>query len=204
MFKKIRNYFITGLILLLPIVATFYIVFAIFSTLDRVVRPLIILLFGREIYGIGVLLSLALIVFAGMFGRNVLGRKLIAISEWLMVRIPLVKQVYITVKQIIDTIFSQTATRNFKRLVMIEYPRKGVHQLGFITGSSAAVLQKETNDKLVNVFVPTTPNPTSGMLVLVPEEDVTYLDIPIEDGIKLILSGGVVVPEMRENLKENK
>ncbi|AZR73151.1 hypothetical protein BBF96_06995 [Anoxybacter fermentans] len=203
MLRKIRNYFITGLIVLLPIVATVYIIFAIFSTLDRVVRPVIQIIFGREIYGLGVVLSLALIIFAGIFAKNVLGRRLIALSEWLMVRIPVVKQIYITVKQIIDTVFNQTTTTAFKQVVMIEYPRKGVYQLGFVTGHGIREVQERTGVEVMNIFIPTTPNPTSGMLVLVPKEDVIYLNITIEEGLKLILSGGVLVPDWKNRIKES-
>ncbi len=202
MLRKIRNNAITGLILVLPIVATIYILYAVFSTLDRILRPIIFLLFGREIYGLGVVLSFVLIVLAGIFGKNVLGRKLIGFSEAFMIRIPLVKQIYITIKQISETVLNKTTTTAFKQVIMIEYPRKGIYQLGFITSAGAHEVELKAGDEIVNIFVPTTPNPTSGMFVMVPKKDVIFLDMSIEEGIKMVLSGGVLIPQCKNAHRE--
>ncbi len=202
MLRQLRNNAIAGLIILLPIVATIYILYAVFSTLDRILRPFIVLIFGREIYGLGVVVSFVVIVFAGMFGKNVLGRKLISFSEALMIRIPLVKQIYITVKQISETVFSKSTATAFKQVVMIEYPRKGLYQLGFITGNGALEIESLTGEEILNIFVPTTPNPTSGMLVILPKSDVIVLEMSVEDAIKMILSGGVIIPQSKDAQRE--
>lgn len=199
MLRQLRNHFIAGVIILLPLAATVYILYAILATMDRVVRPITQLIFGQEVYGVGVLLSMIFIISAGIIGKNVLGRKLISLSEWIMYRIPLVRQVYTTFKQIIDAVFNHSTIAAFTEVVLIEYPRKGIYQLGFVTNRAQGEIQARTNTEIVNVFVPTTPNPTSGMLVLVPKDDIIYLNMTIEEGIKLILSGGVLVPNWEED-----
>ncbi len=199
MFRWIRNSFLAGVIVVLPIAGTIYILFVIFSTLDKIVSPVVNLIFGREIYGLGVVLSLGLIVLAGVIGKNYLGKKLIELSEWLMVRLPIVRPVYTTVKQIIDALFLQGTTTAFKQVVLIEYPRRGIYQLGFLTGSGVGEIQIRTEAEIINVFLPTTPNPTSGMLIMVPREDVIFLQMTVEEGIKLVLSGGVLVPRVEKS-----
>lgn len=198
MFRWIRNSFLAGLIFLLPIVATIYIIFVIFAALDRVVRPLSIWIFGVEIYGLGIVMTMLLILIAGIVARNIFGKKLVSLSEWIMTKIPLVNQIYGTVKQIIDAIFNKASTAAFKKVVMIEYPRKGIYQLGFITNEGIQEIESQINQKMVNIFLPTTPNPTSGMFIMIPKDDVFLLEMTVEEGIKIILSGGVLVPQWRK------
>lgn len=199
MLRQLRNHFIAGIIILLPLVATVYILYVVLATMDRIVRPITQLIFGQEVYGVGVLFSMIFIIAVGIVGKNVLGRRLISLSEWIMFRIPLVRQVYTTFKQIIDAVFNRSTVAAFTEVVLIEYPRKEIYQLGFVTNRAQGEIQARTNTEIVNVFVPTTPNPTSGMLVLVPKDDIIYLDMTIEEGIKLILSGGVLVPNWEED-----
>lgn len=194
MLKAIRNYFITGLIVLLPIFATFYFVIWIFVTVDRIIRPIV----PYRIPGLGLVIGLLLIILAGVIGKNVIGRQLIGTGEWLMNRIPLVRQVYTTLKQIMDAFLNQSTMKAFQTVVLVEYPRKGIYQLGFLTNQGMKILQQAAGAELVNIFLPTTPNPTSGMLVMVPHEDVIFPEITVEDGIKLILSGGVLYPNPKE------
>lgn len=190
MLKTIRNYFLAGLIVLLPIFVTFYFVIGLFLTVDRLVRPIV----PYQIPGLGFISGLILIFIAGIIGKNVIGRRLIGHWEWLMSQIPVVKQVYSTIKQIMDAFVNTSTINAFKYVVLVEYPRKGLYQLGFVTNTEVERLWEATGKEIVNVFLPTTPNPTSGMLVIVPKDDVIYLDITVEEGIKLILSGGVITP----------
>lgn len=163
-------------------------------TADRLLRPIV----PYNIPGLGLVAGLILIFTAGIIGKNMLGRRLIGSGEWIMNKIPLVKQVYTTLKQVMDAFFNQSTMNAFKKVVLIEYPRKGLFQLGFLTNSGSEALNNATGHEIVNIFLPTTPNPTSGMLVMVPKEDVIELDLPVEDGIKLILSGGVLIPTKKD------
>jgi len=194
--KSLRNYLITGLIILLPLIITVYIVTSIFNAVDGVLRPLVELVIGRSIYGLGFLLTIGFILGVGAIGTNVLGKRLIDYGERILTKIPLVRNIYLTVQQLIDALFLKNKTA-FRKVVLIEYPRKGLYQVGFLTSEGLGEVQSNTDEEVINIFVPTTPNPTSGMLVLVPKEDVTYLDMNVEEGLKLIISGGTVVPNKK-------
>lgn len=197
MLKNLRNYLITGLIILLPLVVTTYIITIIFNAVDGFLRPVIELVIGRSVYGLGFILTMTLILGVGIVGTNVLGKRLIDFGERVLTKIPLVKNIYVTVQQIINALFLKNKTA-FRKVVMIEYPREGLYQVGFITSDGAGEVQENTDEEIVNVFVPTTPNPTSGMLVLVPQKDVTYLEMTVEEGMKFIISGGTVVSEKND------
>jgi len=194
--KSLRNYLITGLIILLPLIITVYIVTSIFNAVDGVLRPLVELVIGRSIYGLGFLLTIGFILGVGAIGTNVLGKRLIDYGERILTKIPLVRNIYLTVQQLIDALFLKNKTA-FRKVVLIEYPRKGLYQVGFLTSEGMGEVQSNTDEEVINIFVPTTPNPTSGMLVLVPKEDITYLDMNVEEGLKLIISGGTVVPNKK-------
>ncbi|MBM7623161.1 DUF502 domain-containing protein [Sporohalobacter salinus] len=194
MLKNLRNYLITGLIILLPLVVTVYIITGIFSAVDGFLRPVIELVIGRSVYGLGFILTIFVILGVGIIGTNVLGKRLIEFGEKFLTKIPVVKDIYVTVQQIINALFLKNKTA-FRKVVIVEYPRKGLYQVGFITSDGVGEVQQNTDEKIVNVFIPTTPNPTSGMLILVPHKDITYLDMTVEEGMKFIISGGTVVSE---------
>jgi uncharacterized membrane protein len=209
MFKAIRNYLIIGTLALLPAVATLYVLKLLFQFIDptlgiTVARildwvglvefPLQLgrLRFDTHIPGVGLLLTLGLLILVGMLAKSFFGRQMILFTERIFSRIPIARGIYSTVKQITNA-FGHDAT-SFKRVVMVEYPRKGLYTLGFYTGESNDEIHRQAGEKVLNIFLPTTPNPTSGWLVLIPEKDVIFLDITVEDGLKYIISGGVVVP----------
>ena len=194
--KKIQLLFMRGLFTLLPTVITIYLLFSFFSLLDSIIGDFIEYLVGYPLPGVGVISSLLLILGVGFFVTNVLGSKLIAFGERIIHRIPIVTNIYFGIKQIIDA-FSMEGKRVFNKVVLIEYPRKGLYALVFLTGESKGEVQEKTHSTLVNVFIPTTPNPTSGMLLLIPKGDVINLDMTVEEGLKLIVSAGVVVPEYK-------
>ncbi len=193
MLKELRNYLITGLIILLPLIATSYIIITVISIMDSVFNPLVKIFIGKEIYGLGTILTFFSIILVGIFAKNVLGKKLIDFGERLLTKIPLVKNIYVTIRQIINSLFLHNKTA-FRQVVMVEYPRKGIYQLGFLTCEGIGQLQEKIQQEVVNVFIPTTPNPTSGMLILVPKDDVIHLDMTVEEGLKLIVSGGTLSP----------
>lgn len=198
MIKAIRDYFIAGLMVLIPVFLTFYIIYAIFVTLDHFLRPLILLLFGRYIPGLGIVATLLIIVLAGVVGKNVMGLRFLSLWELALKRIPLVKQVYTTLKQIMDAFFNTTTMNAFKHVVLVEYPQTGLYRLGFLTNSGVEEFKAATGVELVNVFLPTTPNATSGMLIMVPRDKMVMVNMDVEDGIKLILSGGVLTPTKKD------
>ena len=141
--------------------------------------------------------SLAVIISTGLFAANYVGKKLIGFGERIVVRIPLVRSIYLTVKQIVDAFMHGGKNMAFKRVVLIEYPRKGIYSIGFITAESNGEVQAKTKENVMSVFLPTTPNPTSGYLLFVPREDVVVLDMSVEDGLKLVVSGGIIAPEYK-------
>lgn len=192
---KLKTYFITGIFAILPLAATIFAVNWLFNVTDDLAVDFVALITGRRIKGLGVLSLVILVFLAGLFTTNVLGRTLLNYGEALISRVPIAGAIYRTVKQILDA-FS-TDKNAFQRVVMLEYPRRGIYAFGFVTGTSEGVFDESNpgNERLINVFLPTTPNPTSGFLLLVPETDVIPVNLSVEEGIKLIISGGVITPQ---------
>ena len=203
MLRSIRTAFITGLLILLPLGVT---VFIISIILDRIGNPASELFFRfidqniRELPAVVIPLQLLslIIVFLiitalGYFSRIFIGQLLLKFFERILTRLPLVSLVYNTVKQLVDT-FSQQQKAVFQEVVMIEYPRKGIYAIGFLTNQAKGEVQSLTGENLVNVFVPTTPNPTSGFLLMLPQKEVISMQMSIGDGMKTIISGGAVTP----------
>ena len=192
--KKVKQLFVRGLFTLLPVVATIYIAYFLFNLMDNFLGTRIEALAGRRLPGIGIAASILLIFVAGFFVSNVLGGRLFHLGERLVRKVPIVSKIYNAVKQIVDA-FSLQGKPVFSQVVLIEYPRKGTYAVGFLTGECKGEVQTKTAARLMNVFIPTTPNPTSGMLILVPDSEITILDMTVEEGLKLIVSAGVVVPD---------
>lgn len=194
--SRLRRYFITGLIVFLPVAVTINILLWLFRTLDSFLGRLFTLLIGRPIPGLGLAASVAVILVIGVLATNVIGRRIVEFFERLMLRIPLARSIYSATKQLSDSIFGQRRAA-FQRAVLIEWPRKGVYTVGFVTGVSVGEAQAKTPERVFNVFVVSTPNPTTGFLVLVPEEQVIPLEMSVEDALKMVMSGGIVSPPLR-------
>lgn len=204
MLRSLRNAFITGIVVILPLGVTFMLINFLlvklgnpasqffFWYLDSEWRSLPAVKFALETTSVLVVFSL--ITLLGYGSRFVLGRIILVGLERLLDRVPLINTVYRTVKQIVDT-FGQQEKAVFQEVVLIEYPRKRCYVLGFLTSTAMGETQANTGEHIVNIFVPTTPNPTSGFLLMLPEEDITRLKMNIADGMKLIISGGAVVPD---------
>ena len=199
--KSIRNAFISGLLLMLPFGVTIVILHFL---VDRIGAPMSHFFFWYSdartgpfqyvLDFISMLIVFVLITVLGCFSRYFLGRMLWGWTEQLVGRVPFVNTVYKSVKQIVET-FSKQQKAVFQQVVLVEYPRKGVYVLGFLTSTARGEVQEKTGKTVVNVFVPTTPNPTSGFLLMVPEEELTYLQMSVGEGMKAIISGGAVVPD---------
>jgi uncharacterized membrane protein len=187
MLRRLRTYFFTGLIIVLPFLLTLYFLWLVFGFVDGLIGPVLKLIIGQRLPGVGFIFTVGLILGTGMLATNYLGRRLLAWGDRLFIRLPLVRSVYQTLKQLVHAVFSEKQ-KAFQRVVLVEYPRKGVYSLAFLTRDV------EEAGEMVMAFVPTTPNPTSGFLLLIPKKEVKYLDMSVEDGLKLIVSGGVIVP----------
>ncbi len=188
-----RRRFLTGLLILLPTVLTGYVVYRLFISIDNILEPLARKYPILDIPGLGFIGVVLIILIAGVFASNLIGRRIIGSIEELVKRIPLISRMYIAVKQISE-VFLQHERTVFKKAVMIEYPRKGIYVVGFVTSRWNIPESKGGERTFVNIFLPTTPNPTSGLFLLVPEHDVIPIDCSPEEALKMIISGGAVLP----------
>jgi len=195
----LRKYFITGLLILVPLAITFWVINSVIGTMDQ---SLLLLppewrpenLFGRHIPGVGTILTLLIIFLTGLLTRNYVGNYVVAGWESLLNRIPIVNSIYSSVKQVSDTLFSSDGNA-FRTAVMVQYPREGMWTIAFVTGAPSQQVQQHLTGEYVSLYVPTTPNPTSGFFLMVPKADVIELDMSVDVALKHIVSMGVVAPE---------
>ena len=198
-----RKYVIAGLLVWMQLGITFLVIRAIVGLLDR---TLLLLpepyqpdnLLGMHIPGLGVLLAAILVLTTGMIVANFLGKRLVVAWEHFLARIPLVRSLYAAIKQIMEAVLS-TDAQSFRKVLLIEYPRKGVWSLAFLTSDNLGEVQAKTRGEVISVFIPTTPNPTSGFIIMVPKDEVIELDMAVEDGLKMIISLGVAVPPWQKD-----
>lgn len=200
--STLRKYLFAGLLVWLPLGVTVLVIKALIDLMDRVLvfipdawHPEALL--GFRIPGLGVVLSLIVLFITGIIAANLFGKRVVTAWESLLARIPLVNTIYSAVKQVAETIFADKG-KSFRKVLLIEYPRKGLWAIAFYTGSAVGEIQERTSREVVNVFIPTTPNPTSGFLIMVPREEIIELDMPVDEGIKLIMSLGVIIPEWKK------
>jgi len=191
--KSIRTIFFTGLIILLPALITIYVLGFTFNLIDSLLGNLFSALLGITIPGLGFLVTIGIILLVGLIATNVIGHKLLKVVETAFARIPIIKPVYTSTRQIINA-FSAQQRKVFESVVMLDYPRKGLYALAFTTTKAAEEIQQKTVSDVITVFIPTTPNPTSGFLLMVPSNQLIQMDMTVEDALKLIVSGGVVAP----------
>jgi uncharacterized membrane protein len=198
--QRLRTDFLTGLVVVLPMFLTIYLVWATIHFVDARIVPLIPgrynpeNVFGRNIFGLGVLVFLSFTTLAGALAKGFIGRQILLFGERLVERTPVVRSVYNGLKQIVETIFNQSGT-TFQKACLIEYPRRGLWAVAFVaTDTRGEIPGKAGEPDLVSVFLPTTPNPTSGFLLFVPRRDMIPLDMSLEEAAKLIISAGLVTP----------
>jgi uncharacterized membrane protein len=194
----LKRYLIAGLLVWVPAGVTFFVLRLIIDLMDRTLllvpeayRPETIL--GFRIPGLGILLTFTLLLVTGFFTANIIGRRMVGRWESLLSRIPLVSPIYTGVKKVSETLLSDQATA-FRKVLLVEYPRQGVWSLAFMTANQLGEVQERTGKEVVCVFVPTTPNPTSGFIIMVPKEDVVELEMTVDEAFRMIVSLGVVVP----------
>lgn len=194
-----RKYFITGLLILVPLAITFWVLNAIISTMDQTLvllpaqwRPEALL--GVRIPGFGVILTVLIIFITGLLTRNFIGNYVVALWEAMLNRIPIVNSIYSSVKQVSDTLFSSSGNA-FRKAVLLQYPRQGSWTIAFLTGTPGGDVANHLQGDYISVYVPTTPNPTSGFFLMVPKADTIELDMTVDAALKYIVSMGVVAPE---------
>lgn len=201
---KLRAYLLAGILITAPISITLYLAWAVVSFIDARVTPLIPAKYNPESYlpfavpGLGVLVLIVLLILIGALTAGYVGRLLLRIYEGLLSRMPIVRSVYGAIKQIIETILAQQSPA-FSQAVLVEYPRRGLWAIAFITGTTEGEVQHITDEEVINVFLPTTPNPTSGFLLFVPRRDIIPLSMSVEDAAKMVVSGGIVTPPDRRS-----
>jgi uncharacterized membrane protein len=204
----LKRYLIAGLLIWVPLMITILVIRVLVDLMDNSLlllppewRPDALL--GMHIPGLGVLLTLLIVFLTGMIMANFVGRKLVKIWDGILARIPFVRTIHSAVKQVMETLFSPNG-RSFRKVLLIEYPRKGVWTLAFQTGEPEGEIRDKAGSEVVTVFVPTTPNPTSGFVIIVPKDEMIEMDMPVEEGLKLIMSLGVVGPASAKVASVNK
>ena len=201
--KRLQRYLVAGILVWVPLAVTFALVYLAVDITDNTLllipeqyRPDSLL--GFHIPGLGVILALIVLLVTGVLAANFVGRALVGSWESLLERIPFVRAVYSAAKKFSEIVFSDSS-ESFKKVLLIEYPRRGLYSLAFQTATDLGEVQARTGEDVVCCFVPTTPNPTSGLIIIVPKKDVTELDMEIDEALKMIISLGVVVPTWRRD-----
>ena len=194
--KKLRAQFSAGILVVVPIGAAILILRWLFLTIDNILQPVAKSLLGYTIPGLGLGITVVLIYLTGVVATSITGKRLISYGESLLARVPLFRYIYTSIKQIMESFASSRGT-GFLQVVLVEFPKKGMRAIGFVTSESCV----KSGEKLLNVFIPTSPNPTSGYLEIVRERDVIRTNISIDDALKMVLSGGKVsLQEVTEKL----
>jgi len=188
--RKLRRYFITGILVSIPLSATIFILVWIFNTVDNLLEPLIIRIWGHDIPGIGFGVTVVLIFLVGVIASNMLGKRLIRYGEHLIGRVPIFRQLYSTIKHIVDS-FSAPDKTSFLQVVLVEFPRKGMRTIGFVTNE----ITDKSGKKTLNVLIPNSPNPMSGFLEIVKEEQVVRTQVSVDQALQMIVSAGRMTPK---------
>jgi uncharacterized membrane protein len=201
--KQFRRYLVAGLLVWVPLGVTIFVLRVLIGLMDRSLllvpeqyRPETLL--GFAIPGLGIILTVLVVLITGLLVANFVGRSMVSLWESLLNRIPIVRTVYSGAKNFAEIVFSDS-NESFKKVLLIEYPRKGIYSLAFQTATNLGEVQEKTGESVVCTFVPTTPNPTSGYIIIVPKKDIIELDMEIDEAFKMIVSLGVVVPTWRND-----
>lgn len=198
-FGRMRGYFFAGILITAPIGISLWIAWGIINFFDNNVVSLLPHKYNPESYlpvqipGLGLVLTILTLTLIGWLAAGLIGRWVVRMTENLMARMPVISNIYGAIKQIMETVLSQKSN-SFRYVVLFEYPRKGIWTMGFVTGTTKGEVQNVIDEEMINVFVPTTPNPTSGFLLFVPKSDLHYLSMSPEEGFKMLVSTGIVTP----------
>ena len=195
---SLKRYFLTGLLVVVPIWGTILVLKTLFGTLDGLLGDFLKKYFPqRYVPGVGIMLLLTVILLAGLLTTNIMGRRVVTLWEDLLKRVPLVRGIYATIKSMMDVLSFQdkkSGEEKYSRVVMIEFPRKGQYALALVTGITPGEVQHISTDRVINVYVPTSPNPTSGYLLFVPESELIPVNMSVDEAMKMMFSGGMYTP----------
>ena len=189
--KVLRRYLFTGLLVLLPVVVTATVLWRFFFALDDILGRFVETYLGRSVPGVGLIALVALIMGIGAIASNFLGKRVIRVGERLVARVPLIGWIHRTTKQLFSTILEERG-ESFRKVVLVSYPQKGTYSVAFLTSESPTAVEGELGKGFVTVFLPTTPNPTSGFLLIVPAEEVIPMNLSIDEGLRLVISAGAL------------
>ena len=190
----LKRYFVSGVLVVVPLILTYLVLKFLFETIDGILQPVIHKLLGYFVPGLGIVVTLLIIFLAGILSRNYVGTRIYKIGERILSKLPIIRPIYSSAKQLLESV-TGPSVKSFKEVALVEYPRKGSWVIGFISNHfEIAMNEKKINH--ISVFVPSTPTPVSGMVVILPVEDVYPIDMTIEEGIKFLVSGGVAAPGM--------
>jgi uncharacterized membrane protein len=189
--RRLRRYFLTGLVALLPVGLSAFVLWRTFNALDRLLGQFFEMLLGFRVPGAGFVALILLILGIGAVAHNLVGKRLIRVVEDLVIRIPVVRWIYKTTKELSSAVLQESST-SFRKVVFVEFPYRGVYSIGFQTSDSASYVSKLTGKSLISVFIPTAPNPMTGYVILYPEEDVVALPMSVDDGLRFVLSAGAL------------
>ncbi len=191
---SLRLHFLSGVLVVVPIILTYIVLKFLFESLDGILQPILERVLGYSIYGLGVFTTILLIILAGILTRNFIGARLYKVGDRILVRMPIIRPIYSAAKQLLEAVTMPTMD-SFKEVALVEYPRRGAFALGFIS-NRIKIDSGGSLKKYVSVFVPSTPTPVSGMVIVLPEEDVHPVQMTIEEGVKFLVSGGVASPAL--------
>jgi len=200
----VRAAFLRGVAIIIPLALTIWFFRALLNAIDGIFSPLLAEWIGRHIPGLGFLSMLVMILLVGLLTRNLVGRLLLGWFESLVRSIPFVRSVYSAVRDLVNAFALDGKGKTFRQVVMVEYPRKGLYTIGFVTNEMPYVGPDQEKANFLNVYIPNPPNPTSGLLVLVPPAEAIPLALTVEQGLKLVLSGGIVIPDILTGKRSTK
>lgn len=203
--NTIKKIFLTGIAALIPVSVTLYVLFFVVKMMGKLMniippRYQPDQLLSLHIPGLDIVITIVLIFIIGLITKSYIGNKVVGWGEFILGKIPIVRTIYSGVKILVEAIFGEKSD-SFKRVVLIEYPRKGLYSIAFVTGIARGEVQEKTAQRCINIFLPTTPNPTSGFYLMVPETDAINLDMTVDEAFTLIISGGVFAPRQAVNEK---
>ena len=204
--NKLKKIFITGLAIIIPVGLTLYILIFLIDMMDNLLKIIPFryqpeTLLGFRIPGLGVIVTVVLIFVCGLVAKSYLGYRIVSSGESFVDKIPFVRSIYQSIKQVSDSMFADRRS-GFKKVVLVEFPRKGIYTVGFVTGNPGPEIQSKVGQTCISVFLPTTPNPTSGYLVIVPEDDLLQVDMTVEEALTYIISVGIVTASDRLKRRE--
>lgn len=191
--KRLRRWFLSGLLVVVPLVVTYLVLKFVFESVDGILGPHLVMADGRKIPGLGIVVTLLIVMVMGMIAAGVIGRRLLSWWEQLMARVPIVRMVYGGARQVVESVSREKGT-SFQEVGLVQYPRPGVYSLGFVANRTPLMHGHEREER-VAVFIPSTPTPFTGSFVLVKPEEFMLLDLSVESALKLVVSGGIVAPE---------